>query len=665
MSEREGSRPGHRSIVNHGDNLGVISSGDYATNVVYIDNRFAGTPSLLELPVRQLDVLKPPLRRTLFGREALVGKVTDQLRSGRSVQLHGLSGVGKQAIALEANGCLGAHGLRGAVLLPQAGPADTLAAVYDRLARRIFGKEFLRGVDEELLRAAVADVDAHFTIIDCALTGADLARLQQTFPGCTFLFTSPYRTLSNDPEAVHHVQPLAPGPAAELLSAELGLPLGPVGLQNIQFEQAYRMSEGRPQRLLQYAAFIRTSDEWRARTGEAPFDGPGPVDPGQVSPQQQAEILAVALSEPARQVLVALATFGVPLHAAWFAAVTGHPHATSCGPELYDRRLVTLHGDGAEYRITADALAAVQSQRWPPVPPATAAEGILALLANATVPGPALPLPDPQLLLAVANGLDAAGKRAQASRFVRATIPLALRAGHRRAALQLYAVGQMAASQAGLTEDVDFYLRTGEQTRKLLNGDAIAAAAALAFLTSSAGQAAVTAVTGAGQSASAGQIGRHVARIGRKLLQLAQAKPAVAAVTAIAVAGGATTVAVVAANGPSIPAGCSTAYRAASHQSDNVRTPQDLAAYYRTSARALSAAAAEATDSQVKSVIQARADDLNNQADVQERAGNRLANSSVSLDNAHPDVVAALASGDVVLSDGETLKALLPVCPQG
>lgn len=657
----EGDWPGHRPIVSHGDNQGVISSGDHAMNVVYIDNRFTGTPGLLELPLRRLDLLKPPLRRPLFGREELVRQVTDQLRSGRSVQLYGVPGVGRQAIALEVTGRLGAHGRRGAVLLPQAGPADTLAAVYDRLARQVFGKEFLRGVEEDLLRAAVAKVSAHFTLVDCALSGAELARLQQTFPRCTFLLTSPYRTLTNSPDTVHHVQPLGRAAAAELLGAELGLPLGPVGLQNLQFDQAYRMAEGRPQRLLQYAAFIRGSDDWRARAAEAPFDRPGPVDPGQVSPLQQAEILAVALSEPARQVLVALATFGSPLHVAWFAAVTGNPYTTACGAELYDRRLVTLHGDGYEYRITADADAAVRAQGWPPTPATTAAEGILALLARVT--GPGLPPPDPQLLLAVAHGLDAAGKRAEASRFVRATTPLALRAGHRRAAVQLYALGRVAASQAGLTEDLDFYLRTGEQTRRLLDGDRIAAAAALAFLASTAGQAAVTAATGAGQAASAGQIGRHVGRIGRKLLHLAQAKPAVAVVTAVAVAGGATTVAVVAASSPGSPAGCSTAYHSLDGRNPNgVMTPQELAAHYRRAATGLGDAAAEATDPHVKSVLQNRADELSSQADAQERAGNRLASDGTDYDE-NPTAVGLLAGIEAYRSDLASLQVILPVCP--
>ncbi|MFE4519704.1 hypothetical protein ACFRMQ_36655 [Kitasatospora sp. NPDC056783] len=665
MSGPKGSWPGDRPIVSHGENRGIISSGDNATNVVYIDSRFTATPSLLDLPIQQLDLLKPPLRRRLFGREELVEQVTDQLNNGRSVQLYGLSGVGKQAIALEVNGRLGAHGLRGTVLLPQAGPPDTLAAVYDRLARRIFGKDFLRGVDEDLLRAAVTRVTTHLTIVDCALTGEDLTRLLHCFPGCTFLLTSPYRTLPNDPGAIHHVQPLAPSPAAELLSAELGLPLGPVGLQNLQFNQAYRMAEGQPQRLLQYAAFIRNFDDWRARSGEAPFDHPGPTDTGQVSPQQQAEILAAALSEPARQVLVALATFQAPLHAAWFAAVTGNPHATASNLELFDRGLVTLHGDGHEHRITADAAVAVGSQGWPPTSATTAAEGIIALLASAKAAGTALPPPDPYLLVAVAHGLNSEGKRAQVSGFVRVTAPLALRAGHRRAALQLYALGRRAASQAGLTDDIEFYLRTGEQTRKLLDGDAIAAVTALAFLASSAGQAALTTATGAGQSAWAWHVAHHATQIWRRLVEFAQVKPAVAVATTVVLAGGAMTAVVVATNGSpdKIAAECSVA-RDASKAGLNIKvtTPQGLVAFYRASARDLQHPSSEITIPKLKEAIQKRADELNGLADNQARAGNEFADERRGIDSSDKVDTGARIEDHKARSVKDSLAAISSYC---
>ncbi|MFF2810834.1 hypothetical protein ACFVT2_27395 [Streptomyces sp. NPDC058000] len=637
-------------MVIEGDNRGIVSTGDNAFNVVYAEGGFVETASVMELSLREppeLPVLSA--RSELFGRDAMVEPVAEQLVAGHSAQLYGQAGVGKKAIAWAVHRCLAEHGLRGHVLEPWAGE-DDLEAVYQRLAGVFFGKNFLRGVDESMLRVAVATTTAHITLIDCTLSREDLSRLLETFAGCTFLVVSPYRTLPPDAGVAHHVQPLPRTAAADLLGAELGLPLGPVGLQNLQFDHAYQVSEGRPQRLLQYAQFIRSSDEWRARVTDEPFDEPAEVDPLEVSPREQAEVLAVALSEPARQVLVALATFGTPLTPAWFAAVTGGTASEDCGEELYDRRLVTRHG--IAYRITADATDAVRAQNWGRSDGKTAAEGILTRLA-----GPH-PMPEPHLLLAVTRELDRAHQWTLASQFARTAIPIALQAGHRQTTLQLYVLGQKAAGLAGVVEDAEYYLHTGEQTRKLLEGDVIAATAALLILSTPAGQAAV-----AGQAAQAVHAARHIGKAIRHIAKFAQAKPAVAAVTALAAAGSATAITVAATSGSAALAGCTeikSAYYAALHR--DTRTTQGLVSDYRQSAVDLNGAAAKATDRKLKAALQARGDDLNSAADAQQRAGNSLDGSS--LDDAHPDVIAALVDGTKATKvDIPNLRLLTQFCP--
>ncbi|MFE2431672.1 hypothetical protein ACFXJ5_33695 [Streptomyces sp. NPDC059373] len=539
---------GDRSVVVRGDNQGIVSTGDYAFNVVYTEGGFVQTPSVMELPLHEPPELPVSSRMELFGREALVEQVAQQLVAGRSVQLHGRPGVGRKAVAWAVHRRLADSGGRGHVLLPRAGESDTLAGTYERLAGVFFGRNFLRGVDESMLRAAVAGVTTHITLVDCTLNTESLSRVMDTFSGCTFLITSEFRTLP-DPESVHHVQPLTRAAAADLLSAELGLRLGPIGLQNLQFDHAYRLAEGRPQRLRLFAEFIKNSDQWRARSTEEPFDQPAPTDPDLVDPRKQAEVLAAAISEQARRVLVALRTTGAPLAPAWFAAVTGDPQAAEAGHELYDRRLVTR--DDAGYQITDDAAAAIDTLGLGRTDAKTAAEGVLALIAT-----PHAPTADPHMLLSIARGLEGAREWATASRFDKMAAPVALAAGHGQVALQLYVLGKKAAGLAGMAGDIEYYTRTEHQMRQLLQGDVIAAATAIAALSEGAIHAAPAAAHGLSHIGK----GIRATRWGNRLLH---GKALIATVTAATVVVGGTAVAViVATTGPSasayshFPAGC-------------------------------------------------------------------------------------------------------------
>ncbi|QHC26451.1 ATP-binding protein [Streptomyces sp. GS7] len=619
----------------HGDVHGIVSTGDYPINVNYVDGRFVQTQSVLELPLRDASVLAAPAPAPLFGRDDIVEQVGRELAGGTSVQLYGAAGVGKQAIAEAVHRKLAGQGRRGHVLWPRPGETLTLAILYQRLAEAFFGKSFLREVDETVLRAAVAAVsDVHITAFDCALDGSDVARVLQTFSGCTFLFTSPYATLPA-PGASHHVQPLGREAAIELLSSELGLPLGPVGLQHLQFDHVYRMSEGKPQRLFQYAQFIKGSDRWRAGAARGPHDQPPPVDPDQLSPQLQAEALAVALSEPARRVLVALTTFGTPLAAAWFAPVTGDPQAASAGAELHDRRLVTRRY--GTYQITEEAASAVRSQNWPPTSATTAAEGLSSALTTADGPPP----PEPFLLLSIARALYDAQEWALTVRFVKTAAPIALTAGRGQIALQLYALGKIAATRGGRPGDLDYYTLAEEHTRNVLTGDRAAVAAALAVVSA--------------PVVPTAKIGNLIAH----LTKLGTAKLAVAA-GAAAVVAAAATVAVVAASGPDTPAGCAEAKQALGdlNATQDTRVVQDLVGQDRKVAAGLSAAAAKATDPKVRSAIQTRADQRNNAADTLERNGDGLGG------DVHPDVRANLLGGQALHERLQDRITIRPVCPK-
>ncbi|MFE6835360.1 hypothetical protein ACFVFI_11075 [Streptomyces sp. NPDC057705] len=84
------------------------------------------------------------------------------------------------------------------------------------------------------------------------------------------------------------------------------------------------------------------------------------------------------------------------------------------------------------------------------------------------------------LFLAVARALVRGELWALASRFVRIAGPRALTEGRGQLALQLYALGRMAAARGGLTKDVKFYDRAEKLTRDLLDGDKAGTAAAAA-----------------------------------------------------------------------------------------------------------------------------------------------------------------------------------------
>lgn len=643
-------KPGHdhADVVVHGDVKGIVSTGSHSINVIYDGNALVEITGLRDITPHQPPLLPAAGRSKLFGRGTLVNDVVAQLDRGCSVQLHGKPGVGKKALAAAVHRELAAQGRRGHVLYPRTGAEDaqSLPALYGRLAGAFFGTHFLRSVDETQLRAALSAADfsgVHVTVVDCVLPQSDLTRLLETFSGCTFLFTSPYATLP-DTGATHLVRPLSRTAAVELLSAEVGLPLGPAGLQNLQFDHVWAESGGAPQRICQYAQFIKGFDQWerRVRGDGEPWDEPAPIDPALLSPRHQAEALAVALSEPARRVLLALATFGTALPAAWIAPVTGYPQDGATVSELDDRRMVRQF-DG-RYWITEDAAAAVHSQEWAPAAATTAAEGLLAALARQD--GPSGPGPDAYLFLTVARALVREEQWALASRFVRTAGPRALTEGRGQLALQLYGLGRMAAARGGMSKDVKFHDRAEKLTRDLLDGDKAGTAAGAAVLLAPAlGAVAVE------SGKTFGFFGKIVATVSTKVGASAAAAAVVVAATTV----------VVVANSNEMPAGCEPAYAAVNaYDSVAQRTYDELSQKTGVLASRLRAAAGEASEAGIRSELNRQADALDTKTASDVRENDERMNASFPP---HPDVTAGFASGAALQNKLSTYRAIMSVCP--
>jgi hypothetical protein len=410
----------------------------------------------ITLAVREIPVLAPVARPGLVGRDALIEQASQDLRQHRNVQLFGLPGVGRTAVAEAVLQRLAPAGVRAVELRCENRP-NTLDSLYQQLVRVFFGKIWFQP-EEAVLRVevATADLSVLIVIMDCDLAPGDLSRLLGTFPGCRFLLTSRLQTLSADAGTAYEVDPLTPGQARELLTRTLGGDLA--GLQNVQWEEACRLAGGNVQRLMEHAAFLK-------RTATRP----GPASTQPVPLAEQIAVLVAGLSEPARRVLIALFTFGVPLAPELFGAVTGLPSASGAAGELVAAGLVAEKG-GA-FVIAPDAGEAV-ARGTERTDARTAADGLMPLL---QAPDP----PDPLLLLAVATALHEAGQDAATARLARAAAPLTLAAGEVEAWIKLVALGARASASSRGEPDIEFFLRE-QRASTLLQGDKIAIMAALA-----------------------------------------------------------------------------------------------------------------------------------------------------------------------------------------
>jgi len=423
--------------------------------------------------VHDLTELRPqeiPALRTLrepepVGRATIVGQVAAQLRARTSVQLYGPAGIGKKAIARAVIRELRHDAVRGVELRPRLSQENTLTTLYEQLAGVFFHVSVTEPAEEQLW-AAADGITALVVIYDCELPADQVGRLLATFPGCVFLLTSQHLTIGQA-GAAREIEPLDQRSALTLVTRELGH--DPVGLQQAQAGQACDLAAGQVQRLLLYAAFLRSTEWW-----------PGHRPLPELTVTEVATVLAGGLSEPARRVLVALATFGVGLPPDLFAAVTGlTPQRPGedlrIADELLAARLVRERG--SEVIITADADAAVRST-WPPASAPAAARGLLPLLTSGDAARPV----SADLLVAVARQLAGRSEDAQlATRFIRAATPAAMRARQTRAWIQLIELGLREAAAAGSQPDLEYFLQE-EHTRALFQGDKAAAAAAVVEL---------------------------------------------------------------------------------------------------------------------------------------------------------------------------------------
>jgi hypothetical protein len=503
------SRPqGQQSVVMHHISGSQIAIGDGNFQVqVNMDgsSQFGRVQGGVALQVRELPPLAPAVRPDLVGRHALVEQVAADLMRDKNVQLFGPPGVGRSAVAEAVLRRLSAARVRVAEIRPGAQPY-TLASLYQRLVQVFFGSEWHQPEEAVLrLEVARAGLRALIVIIDCDLARDEIGRLLGSFPRCAFLLTSHRQTLSADVGAAYEVDPLTPDQARELLTRELGSDLA--GRQNLQWQEAYRQTEGQVQRLIEHAAFIK-----RVSTR------PGQTDLINLPIIEQVADLVAGLGEPARRVLLAMSTFGLALKPDVFAAVTGIPAAARAGGELLAAGLVTE--EGPVFRIVPDA-ATIMARDDERSSPAVAADGLMPLLETADPP-------DAHLVLAVAKALQAKGNDAYTARLVRIAIPVAVAAGQVEVWFQLVALGAQAATRSRRQPDLAFFLKE-QHTSALVRGDMAAAAAALAALGVLLGEqhhhAAQQAVHHASQHASrsaargaAGRNSSHLVRQGRRLL---------------------------------------------------------------------------------------------------------------------------------------------------
>jgi len=491
----------------------AVGGGSTASVQLQMAGDTAQVHDLTELRPQEIPVLRTLREPEPAGRAAIVGQVAAQLRAQTSVQLHGPSGIGKKAIARAVIRELSRDAVRGVELRPRLSQENTLTTVCEQLAG-VFFHVNVASPAEEQLRAAARGISALVVICDCELPDGQVSRLLATFPGCVFLLTSQHPTIGRA-GAAREIEPLDRRSALALVTQELGHDTA--GPQQAQAEQACDLAAGQVKRLLLYAAFLRSTEWW-----------PGHRPLTELTVAEVATVLAGGLSGPARQVLVALATFGTGVPPDLFAAVAGLRSLRPGGDlavaaELLTARLVTEQG--SEVSITADANAAVRAT-WPAASAQTAAQGLLPLLVSGDAARPV----SSDLLVAVARVLAGRSEDAQlALRFIRAAAPAAMRARQTRAWIQLIALGLDEARAAGSRPDLEYFLQE-EHTRALFQGDREAAAAAILELQSLQGAAPPPAPAGLG--------GRPPGRVRRWLgAQSAAQAGVLAVVTAVLAAG--------------------------------------------------------------------------------------------------------------------------------
>ena len=307
--------------------------------------------------VHDLTELRPqeiPALRTLRGPSRSAGP-RSSARSPRScgrgpASSSTVAGIGKKAIARAVIRELSHDAVRGVELRPRLSQENTLTTLYEQLVSVFFHVSVTDPAEEQLWTAARGIV-ALVVIYDCELPADQVGRLLATFLAVFVLLTSQHLAYQPGCQFRQAIEPLDRRSALTLVTQELGHDTA--GLQRAQAEQACDLAAGQVQRLLLYAAFLRSTEWW-----------PGHRPLPELTVAEVATVLAGGLSEPARQVLVVLATFGAGVPPDLFTAVAGLRPLRPGGDlavaaELLTARLVTEQG--SEISITADANAAVRS----------------------------------------------------------------------------------------------------------------------------------------------------------------------------------------------------------------------------------------------------------------------------------------------------------------
>ncbi len=342
QAEIRGSVSGQVAVGTHILQIGSVHGG--VVNVAVPEQRPVPRPRAA--PV----LLRPRPFPGFLGRGEEVESAVAALRSARPVQLSGPPGAGKTSLLR--------HVAHHAVTASFPGGVAFLAALRqpaDDLLQSLFEAFFQTDAPLKPTRTELGLLfqgwQALVVLDDVELPREEVERIQNTAPGCTFLWSAAERQGWGETRAL----PLAgfgPAEARALVERELERPLD--AAEQAELDALRQATGGYPLALLQSAARVREEGlplrEVVARLRAAAAPGAAGVD-------------AVAeLPQPRRDLVVLLAALGgalvLPAHA---AALAGVPEAGEELEQLEMRGLVQRQGE--RFRVLEPLAGAVRA-RW-------------------------------------------------------------------------------------------------------------------------------------------------------------------------------------------------------------------------------------------------------------------------------------------------------------
>ncbi|MET0399531.1 MAG: choice-of-anchor D domain-containing protein [Longimicrobiaceae bacterium] len=348
QAEIRGNVSGQVAVGTHILQIGDVHGG--VVNVALPEQRPVPRPRAA--PV----LLRPRPFPGFLGRDDEVESAVAALRSARPVQLSGPPGAGKTSLLRHlAHHAVTADFPGGVAFLSalRQGADDLLQSLFEALFQADAPLKPTRTELSLLLQGWQALV----VLDDVELPREEVERIQNTAPGCTFLWSAPERQGWGEVRAL----PLAGLSAAEaraLVERELERPLD--AAEQAELDALCEATGGYPLPLLQSAARVREDGVSlhdvveRLRAAAAPGAAAAGTD-------------AVAeLPGPRRELVVLLAALGgalvLPEHA---AAVAGVPGAAEELEELERRGLVQRQGE--RFRVLEPLAGAVRA-RWDGAP---------------------------------------------------------------------------------------------------------------------------------------------------------------------------------------------------------------------------------------------------------------------------------------------------------